>query len=291
MKKQLFIICLVMLAPPVLWAQEAPKTDVKTETWKKDMGTALSITQSGYNNWQAGGVNTLSATASLAGKFDHIKGKVNRSHTFNLTYGQFKQGDLSLRKATDVIAYLFKLDWETGKKFKPTAVLDFKTQFAPTYKYDDAKGTKTLVSDLFAPADIIESIGYSYDPSPVFSQSVGIGFKQRVVRDEGLRTAWGLKADENIRSEAGLNFLTKFNKNLATNVNYKSQLSLFMSFRQPSKPEAEWAPLTRWDNLIAMKVNKLISVNFEANLVHDTNVNKKVQFREVLAVGFSYKFY
>jgi len=60
--------------------------------------------------------------------------------------------------------------------------------------------------------------------------------------------------------------------------------------------------------MIAMKVNKYISVNFNTHLLYDDNikvpfdlnedgaiaegeaVRSKIQFKEILGVGFSYKF-
>lgn len=61
-----------------------------------------------------------------------------------------------------------------------------------------------------------------------------------------------------------------------------------------------------WETQIAMKVNKYLSVNFNTQLINDDNTKIKVnrnndgtpdlvpgsriQFKEILGVGFSYKF-
>lgn len=284
------IALLFVAAASAIYAQDAP-----AHKWTKEMSAGVSLTQSGYTNWSAGGVNSFSATGNLNGKFAHLQDKLSRTHTFNLAYGQLRQQGFDFRKSTDIVAYQFKLNHETGKKFKPTAVVDFATQFAPTYDYTQYdKGLAMepkLKSNLFAPADLIEMVGYSYDPSPEFSQTLGIGAKQRFVNDETLRTVWGLKADESIRTEAGVSLLTKVNKPLMENVVWKSQLNIFMSFKQPANPNAEWAPLTRWDNVISMKVNKLMNVTFDFSMLYDSNVLNKVQVREVLAVGLGYKFF
>ena len=55
-----------------------------------------------------------------------------------------------------------------------------------------------------------------------------------------------------------------------------------------------------WEVLIAMKVNKFLSVNINTNLIYDFDVKSKnadgtegpakVQFKELLGIGLSYNF-
>jgi hypothetical protein len=61
-----------------------------------------------------------------------------------------------------------------------------------------------------------------------------------------------------------------------------------------------------WEMLISMKVNKFISASISTNMIYDHNIpvpvereingvkvagtGPRLQFKEVLAVGFSYKF-
>lgn len=290
-QKLLYILVLSSLAQVALYAQDAkPQNE-----WKKDLAGGMNFTQSSFNNWAEGGINTMSLAASLTGKFDHVQGKLKRTHALELAYGQVKSGDLAFRKAVDRIYYQFQLFYENGKKFKPTAVADFRTQFADGFdytKYDKgAVKEPELKSGFFAPAYFTQTVGYAYDPNPRFSQTLGIGAKETLVNIEALRTAYGVEATKSSRVEAGLTAITKYNRNLMENINWKSQLNVFMSLKAPSKPEAEWAPVTRWDNILSMKVNKFINVNFELSTLYDTNISNDLQLRELLAVGFLYKFY
>ena len=282
-------------APPTTAAlpKDAVKPDAKNE-WKKDMIGGVSFTQSGFSNWVEGGTNSLALIGNVAGKFDHLSPNLKRSHNLQLSYGQIKQGDLEFRKATDVIYYLFQATRENGKKWKPTAAADFRTQFSQTFDYKVA--TKPVISALFAPAYFTQTIGFAYEPHAHFSQTIGIGAKQTVVRVANLRPAFGLKADQNLRFEAGATTLTKINREVAKNVTLKSQLGTFWSLAKPvgnykDGKAKKWGPDVRWDNLIQMKVNDYLNVNFELSTLFDTDQSAKLQMRELLGVGLSYKFY
>jgi hypothetical protein len=257
------------------------------------MSGGVSFNQSSFNNWAEGGVNALAVTANLSGKYDHLTPKLKRAHSFQFSYGQIKQDKLDFRKAADVIYYLFQATVENGHKWKPAFAADFRTQFAPSYNYKLT--TEPKISDFFAPAYFTQTLGMAYEPNPRFSQTLGFGSKETVVRIDNLRTAFGLKADQQVRAEAGLTTLTKVNRDVAKNVNWKSQLSTFWS---TAKPNGKYADGTdkkkgidaRWDNLVGMKVNDYMNVNFEFSTLYDADISAKMQLREVLAVGLSYKF-
>jgi len=46
--------------------------------------------------------------------------------------------------------------------------------------------------------------------------------------------------------------------------------------------------IVRNDNLIAMKVNKYITANFNLVLINDVTVSTRTQMKEALSIGFSY---
>jgi hypothetical protein len=62
-------------------------------------------------------------------------------------------------------------------------------------------------------------------------------------------------------------------------------------------------PLINWETLLAFKVNKFLSASINTQLAYDdkikipvvrngtaTSIGSLVQFKEILGVGFSYKF-
>ena len=94
-----------------------------------------------------------------------------------------------------------------------------------------------------------------------------------------------------------------FKSEFLKNVTFTIKIDLFSDYSQ--KPQNI---VVNWETLIALKVNKFISANINTQLVYDDKINvpfdkngngiietgegvgSKVQFKEILGVGFSYKF-
>jgi hypothetical protein len=103
-----------------------------------------------------------------------------------------------------------------------------------------------------------------------------------------------------VRTEFGgyLRMMAKFD--IMKNINFQTQLDLFSNYlNNPQNLDVNWSTLT------AMKVNKYISATITTQLIYDHDINiavdnnsdgvvdasgPRTQFKEVLAVGFSYKF-
>ena len=120
--------------------------------------------------------------------------------------------------------------------------------------------------------------------------------------------AFGVTPGEKTKSEIGGYIRIKYSKNdfkneLLKNVSFTTKIDLFSNYLdKPQNIDVSW------ETLIAMKVNKYISVNFTTHLLYDDNirvqfdkdnhgtfeageeVGSKIQFKEILGVGFSYKF-
>lgn len=284
---RLFIL-LLFLIPTFIFAQEAAEETPPASLWKNELKGGLSLTQSQYSNWSEGGINTIAAAANLNGKFEFKGEQSSRSHTLKLAFGQVKQDTLDFRKASDVIYYMFQAAWNVGSAFKPTLLVDARSQFAPAYNYK--KPSEPMISDFLAPGYFTQTAGVSYEPNSWFKTLVGVSAKQTVVRVEELRESFGVSFDETYRMEAGLNSITQVDRNIAENVNWKSQLGIFVSLMSPEDVLKGWGPDVRWDNVIAMKVNSFLNVNLEFSTLYDTDITKQLQVREVLSLGFVYNF-
>jgi hypothetical protein len=59
----------------------------------------------------------------------------------------------------------------------------------------------------------------------------------------------------------------------------KSSLGIFGAFTDIGSPDVNWS------NLVTMKVNSWLNVNFELITLYDRDVTSDVQVREVLSVG------
>jgi hypothetical protein len=138
---------------------------------------------------------------------------------------------------------------------------------------------------------------------PVFSAFIApFTDKTTIVGDNGLANAgaFGVEKGKNIRNEFGGYVRMMFMKDIMKNVGLQTKIDLFSNYlNNPQNIDIYW------ETLINMKVNKYISVTFSTNLIYDDDIiikvdkdkdgitdaeGPRVQFKQILNVGFSYKF-
>ncbi|QXD14256.1 DUF3078 domain-containing protein [Rhodocaloribacter litoris] len=275
--------------------QPAQKPDT-SRSWKTDLIATLSATQAGFNNWQGGGVNSLALSTGLNGEARRTNGRWAQKHTLRLTIGVVKQDTLDFRKAEDVIRLASNLSYQGEgffSLFSPTVAASIRTQFAEGFNFDKdpifeknpvgaPRKPPVKVSDFFSPAILQQSIGLTYDPNHWFTQRIGVAAKETIVLIERLRVLYGVDPADAVRFELGMEAVSELNREVFKNVRYKSTLGLFASFNKPETPDF------LWENLVNMKVNAWLQVNFEFVALLDKDLSDRFQLKEVLAVGISY---
>ncbi len=305
MKKITVLIAGLLLISLLSNAQTAADT-----AWKTGGDVSAMFSQSSFSNWAGGGENamTLNSFLNLYAKYE--KGKSKWENLLGLAYGQNKTGDYGVRKSEDKIDLASTYGIKAASKWYYTVNFNFKSQFAPGYDYPfPTDSGKVKISNFMAPGYISLGLGMEYRPydymsfyfSPVTARMI-------VVNDQELADAGAFGVDKatydtigNIvthgkssKFEFGSYFRFIFKKDIIKNVNFSTKLELFSDYLDnPQNVDVNW------DNMINMKVNKLITASFGWQLVYDDNtpiidkngnVGPRTQFRETLAVGLSYKF-
>jgi hypothetical protein len=307
MKIKIFtILCLSSLilhtssAQDLKGANADPEIKDTIKTWQKGATVGLNGSQVYLSNWAGGGQNSLSLTSLLSSFANYSKGKIDWKNNLDLGYGIAKLGGGAFKKTDDRIVLLSKFGYKHTKKIHYTALLDFRTQFAPGYRYftDTAfvKEQRSLISNFMSPAYLITGIGLEYDPienlyfylSPLTVRTTFV--LDKVLSDAG---AFGVSPGRKARYELGYYFTTKYKLKIAENITYSTTLNLFSSYKSPD------VMVVLWENILLLKVNKFINASFTTNLFYDQVVKilrkdgttgAAVQYKQVLAVGLSAKF-
>jgi hypothetical protein len=273
--------------------EELAKPDTTRESpWKTDVITRIGGSQAGYRNWTKGGVNTLALTTGLEAKTVRTSESWEQTHEFRLVYGLVRQDTLPIRKADDEIrvntSFQHKGDADFFRHFNPTVAFQVRTQFAPGYNYkknpfkDDDREPPVQVSSIFAPLTLTQSIGLSYEPAKWFSQRLGIGSKETIVTIPEFRELYGVDSTKAYQLEVGVESRTHLDREIVSNVRWKSTLGLFAAFNNPDMPDLQW------ENVVAMKVNEWLGVNFQLDAFYDRDLSKVLQVKEVFSLGFSF---
>lgn len=288
MRKTSVFLLLTVLTSVSAFAQDAPP-----ENWTKELTGKISATQAGFDNWAEGGINSLAFSSGIDGKAENVHGAWTTILEFRAGFGFIKQDTTAFRKAEDLISLkgAFKYQGEGFfATFRPTVAASARSQFYEGFNFDknpfagDTRTPPVKVSDALAPATLMESLGLTYAPTEWFTQRLGVSAKQTIVKIERLRPLYSMRLDQSVRSEVGLEAVSELNKEIFENVHYKSTLGLFAAFNNADMPDI------LWENLVTMKVNSWLAMNFEWVTLMDKDRSASLQFKEVFSIGVTYRF-
>jgi hypothetical protein len=278
------------------------------EGWKKGGIITLNLSQTSLTNWAAGGQNAFSGNGLISLFANYKKDKSLWSNSLDIGYGVLKQGkNEDFIKTDDKIDLLSKYGRKAAEHWYYAALFNFKTQMTAGYNYPN---DSVKISTLFAPAYIIGSLGMDYKPNDDLSAYISpVTSKITIVTDQDLANqgAFGVtpaeydtisglivSKAEKVRFELGGYLRLEYRKVLMENITILTKLDLFSNYLDnPQNIDVGW------ETLITMKVNKYISATLNTHLIYDddiditTDTGKKrprTQFKEVLGIGFSYKF-
>jgi len=294
---------------------------VDTDTvqgWKKGGVFGLNVAQTSLTNWAAGGQNSFAVNGLFSVFANYKRDKTVWDNSLDMGYGLLKQGKNSdYMKTDDKFDFLSKYGRKAFDHFYYAALFNFKTQM--TVGKDYAKDT-AKISNFLAPAYIIGAIGMDYKPNNYFSAFVApITGKITLVNDQDLanKGAFGvepavynntgvlIQKGEKSKSEFGGYIRIIYSKNdfkneILKNVSFTTKVDFFSNYlHNPQNIDVSW------ETQLALQVNKYITVNINTHLLYDDDIKiaidnngdgvtdesgPRVQFKEIVGVGFSYKF-
>lgn len=283
------LLLLAALLPLSLAAQE------EEEGWTHDGLAGFNLSQTSFTNWSEGGQNTVADNVYLNGSLNYKKDKLSWTNDLSVNYGQNFTEEGGWRKSLDNINFASKLGHQINDKFYYAALLDFKSQMADGYKYTD--DSKVLISKLLTPSYLNLSLGIDYKPnSHVAAYFSPVAGKLTMVTDTVFSTKYGIDAGKKVRPQLGAIFKLNVDyKFLEDKVTFKSVLDLFTAY-DDSFGKVD----VNWDVLIGYNLTKLLTLTFQSTLKYDDDIKTtdnegnirgaKVQFKEMVGLGLSYKF-
>jgi len=290
--------------------------------WKSSGFIGFNFSQTALHNWQGGGQDNITMNSILNYQITYKKGKSEWNNKLDAQYGVVRPGsDKLFKKNTDQILFVSKYNLDAfGKFFSYSAMVDFRTQFAPGYVYKNDSIVGRAVSDFFSPAYIQLAIGMSYKPVDYLSITLSpLAGKITIVHRQHLADigAFGvekavidpntgkiIKHGKKVRYELGSRFTVKFKKDLNANVSWDSYLDLFSNyFHNPQNIDV------LFNNLITIKLNKIFTITFISQMIYDDDIkivydwNKdgkfdnpndingpRIQLLSTFGIGLGFKF-
>ena len=295
MKKVLLSALAIMLCIASFAQDELP------QGWSHKGNFGLNFGQSSFTNWAAGGQNTVNGQGIFNYEIHYLKDKFKWDNTLNTALGysyfDFKKKPI---KTDDKIEFTSLATLKATEHLNYGVELAFRSQFA--YGFDYTKDSTQYISKFLAPAYISLGLGIEWVPNPHFSLYFSpITGRITIVNDDYLASigAFGVnELDKNdtvvhtnyakVRYEFGARAVAKFQYPLAKNIDFSSKLELFSNYlNHPERIDVDW------QNMLVLKVNDWLNANLSTHLIYDYDIpfpdvekGSKVQFKEVLAIGF-----
>lgn len=301
MRKAIIVLSITIVLTVV--SRNAFSQDADTVTgWHNSGVFSLNMSQATFTNWAAGGQNSVALNGLVNLAANYRMGKSAWDNALIIGYGKMVQkgNDLGWVKTDDRIDFQSKYGRKASDKWFYSGLLNFRTQMDNGYNYPD---TDNKISGLLSPAYLLFSLGMDYKPNPDFSVFLSpLTSKNTIVMDDDLSDdgAFGVDPGKKFRSELGAYANIAYKKDeIVKNVNFMTKLDLFTNYlKNPQNIDISW------EALLVLKVNEFISATVNTLLLYDDDIlikidegsegepvlGKRAQFKEVIGVGFTYKF-
>ena len=269
--------------------------------WRRGGLVALNFTQVSLSNWAAGGENSIAGN-SIINYFANLKkGKNAWDNNFDFGYGMQMQGlKGKLIKSDDKIDITSKFGRQASKHWFYSTLINFRSQFSPGY---NTPNDSFAISNFLAPAYVITALGMDYKPNDYFSLFLSpITGRYTIVNNKALSDAgaFGVDTGKIVRKEFGSYLKATLKKTINSNFTIQTSFDLFSNYN--NKPQNIDV---NWQMLLLFKISKYFSASLTTQLLYDDNtkiifyksgsltidhVGPGTQFKEVLGIGFTYKF-
>lgn len=284
--------------------------------WKINNTINLFFTENSYTYWSAGGNNSLSGILKIHLKRDFKTKHITWKNELKSNYGLNKEEKRELRKTDDLfeINSAFGYREDKNSNWYYSAKFNFKTQFTNGYNYPDIN---TVISKWFSPAYTFLGIGSEYSSkkdnfkiyvSPitnkttfVFNQALAdegsFGVAPATYDDQGNLISKG----ENTKVEFGTLVSGEWSTKIMEDIKMANKLILYSDYLN------HYGNIdVNWELNLDLTVNKYVKANIGSHLLYDddikfkedinnngvlVNVGPKIQFKQLLGIGFSYTFH
>ncbi len=264
--------------------------DMKTP-WRKEATLMLQITQNYVTrNWYQGGSSSFAGLGIAKGQINYITDRFTWENTGEWRIGGSTVSADSLHKVNttdDLFRVYSKANLKVVPKLFASFSVELETRLLPTYKSNSMQ----LKSAPFSPLRFNAAIGLDYKPvknlsisvSPLSYKVIHVSDTARVlVTDYGLEP--GQKTQHNIGSSVRIEYLWK----PVREVSIESKFYMYTNYRH-----VELDLEVNCDFIINrfMSARLMLHPRYDTSVIMEGDTHAKIQFRELLSIGFAHKFH
>jgi len=261
--------------------------------WRRSIENTFNFSEGAFSsNWKSGGTNSISLGLNFDAHSDYAKENISFTNELMAQLGGIDSKGLGIRKSLDKVFLDSKLGYKLRKYLFLFSSGNFQSQFINGYAYSTNANNeiqKTKISGILAPGYLTESMGMEYKPNLHQSSRLGlVSLRQVFVVDTGVYhgtpSNYGVPIGKRGSTEIGFQLISDFHQDIMKNVNLKTHLEFFQSYKQPSNTNL------RMDAYLVARVNRLVNMNLSGTVLYDNNQDPHPQFNQFLSLGITYRY-
>ena len=265
--------------------------------WKSDGKVTLLLNQASFSNWTAGGENSFSGNLGIDYKLNYKKNDFTWDNRIIAAYGLLQTQNSNFEKKTDDQLEINSLFAKKSKGYwYYSFVVNFRTQFSPGYFYSkDVNGAEIRQENtsfmspgylLFGPGMYWkENDNFKLNFAPLTSRFTFVDGAYTSVPGYVDGSYFGIDANKSMLYELGFSASAYYKFTIMENVTAENILSLYSNYLDKPQNVDLYYTLN-----IVMKINKVLSADFNFQTIYDDNAFAGFQIKEVFGLGVNYNF-
>ena len=258
--------------------------------WRKEATIMLQVTQTYVTpNWYQGGSSSFAGLGILKGNIGYYGERFTWENTGEWRMGASTISADSIHKVntTDDLFRLYsKANLRIVPKLFGSVSAEFETRLLPTYK----SNSHALKSGPFSPVRFNAALGLDYKPIKGLSISLSpISYKMVHVMDTARVTVteYGLKAGEQTQHNIGSSLRVEYTWKPVREVALESKFFMYTNYH-----DVELDLEVNCDFIITrfFSARLMLHPRFDTAVIMEGDDHAKIQFRELLSIGFAHKF-
>lgn len=264
---------------------------IERNPWTKKASTMIQFSQNFVSdNWYQGGSKSVAILGILNGQLNYDDKKNiqwDNNGEWRMGFNSVDGAIRPLNTNDDIFRINSKLGIKAGGKWFYSGSVDFSTQFFHNYKSITSTEMKAT---FLSPVRLNVGVGLDYKYKKLFSLMLSpVSCKYIYVDDIELvnPNLFGIATGEKVLSEVGSSFKALLSYAPAKEIQLDSKLSFYTNYE---KVEVDWEIVTNFT------INRFLSTRLSLNPRYDNTQilaagkKSKIQFKELLSFGISYKF-
>jgi hypothetical protein len=259
---------------------------------RKEANLSLQVTQNyATDNWQQGGVNAFSMLWNAKAFANYKKDNISWQNNAEWRVGLSTVSNDTVHKLNttdDVFQIYSKFGYQVHKKWYLTLSADFRTNLFPSFK----KNSNKLNTTFLTPIRYTMGVGVDYKPikglsinlSPATYKMVYVN----VVDTMHVTVAdFGIEAGNDMLNEIGSSLRVEWKWRPLREIEMETKFYFFTNYKQIE---------TELEIDVDFLINRYLSAKlilhprYDGTIENVTDRKEKLQFKELISVGFSHTF-